>query len=233
VEEALPARYKGCMHAKLAGRLQRYFGLYLYRVMARPLDAQNAPPGGPVRFALIDEAELLLHCRDPELELPAYSVRASFERGDLCVGALQDGQLVGYCWFAFGPTPESGGTWLEIGRQATYSYRHFVRPGYRGRRIAAGMLRAVDSTLAQRERARCVALVYTHNRASIRASARSGALPTGYAACLRIFGHPLSWRSPGAKREGLRFFRPQSNLSLLSVAMRRLLSMLAATASRN
>jgi hypothetical protein len=55
----------------------------------------------------------------------------------------------------------------------------------------------------------------------------------GHAARLRLFGRVLSWRSPGAKREGLRFFRPQSNLSLLSVAMRRVASMLAATTPRN
>ena len=233
MERAVLARYKGCMHAMLAGRLQRYFGLYLYRVMARPLDGQDPPPAGPLRYALVDEADLLAHCRDPALELPAYSVSASFLRGDLCMGALQDGRLVGYAWLAFGATPESRGTWLEVGPQAGYTYRHFVRPECRGRRILAGMLRASDAALAQRARSRCVSLIYTHNRASIRASARSGAVTVGYAACLRLFGRPLSWRTPGAKREGLRFFRRQSNLSLLSVAMRRLASMLATTTSRN
>jgi GNAT superfamily N-acetyltransferase len=217
----------------LATLLQRYFGLYLYRVMARPLDANAPGPHGAVQFALLREAEVLAHCGDAELELPAASVRASFERGDFCVGALQDGRLLGYAWFAFGATPESGGAWVEVDRGAAYTYRHFVRPGCRGLGLAPRMLRGADDALAQRGRSRCVTLIYTYNRASIRASARSGALTVGYAARLRLFGRVLSWRSPGAKREGLRFFRPQSNLSLLSVAMRRVASMLAATTPRN
>lgn len=222
------------MHAKLAGLLQRYCGLYLYRVMARPLDLQAlAPTDSPVRFAPIGEAEVLRHCAEAELELSPASVRASFERGDLCIGALQEGRLLGYAWFAFGATPESGGTWIGIDRAAAYTYRHFVRPACRGKRLAAGMLLAADAALAQRGRTRCVTLVYTHNRASIRASGRTGARTIGYAACLRLFGRPLSWRSPGAKREALRFFRPQSKRSLVSVAMRRLASMLAATTPRN
>ena len=122
---------------------------------------------------------------------------------------------------------------MEFDRRAAYTYRHFVRRDERGRRLTPGMLRAVDLALAQHGRRRCVTLVYTHNRASIRASERSGARTVGYAACLNMFGRVLSWRSPGAKREGLRFFRPQSNLSLFSAAMRRLASMLAATTSRN
>src|SRR5262245_12305979 len=100
------------MHARLAGLLQRYIGLYLYRVMARPLEGRDLAPNGPVRFALLDEAEVLGHAADPELELSASSVRASFARGDLCVGALEAGRVLGYVWFAFAATPESGGTWV-------------------------------------------------------------------------------------------------------------------------
>lgn len=221
------------MHARFAGLLQRYLGLYLYRVMARPLEPLDHTPAGAVRFVRLGEVELLGHCGDAELELAPASVHASFERGDLCVGALQDQRLLGYVWFAFGATPEAGGTWVEFDRRSAYTYRHFVRPGCRGAGLAAGMLRAADGFMAQRGLARCVTLIYTYNRASIRASARSGALAVGRAACLRLFGRTLSWRSPGAKREGLRFFRPQSSLSRLSLTMRRLASMLAVTASRN
>src|SRR5262245_29782163 len=103
------------MHAKLAGLLQRCCGLYFYRVMARPLDRRAASPAsGPIRFVPVGEAEVLGHCADPELELSPTSVRTSFARGDLCIGALQEGRLLGYVWFAFGATPESGGTWIGI-----------------------------------------------------------------------------------------------------------------------
>lgn len=226
------------MHPRLAKLLQRHFGLNLYRVLVRPLGlAPAGAPGGALvggfRVALLEEAALLAHCRDPELELSQASVREAFARGDVCAGVLEDERLLGYAWFAFGATPESGGTWVGFAPQAIYTYRHFVRPGHRGRRLVAGLLSAADARGAQSGRASCLTLVYTHNRASIRATERSGARTVGYAACLKVFGRLLCWRSPGARRHELRFFRPQSNFRPFSFAMRRLASMLAATTSRN
>jgi GNAT superfamily N-acetyltransferase len=221
------------MHARITSRLQRHLGLTLYRVLSRPLDPAAAVTAGPLRFTLLSETELLPHCADPELELAAATARAAFARGDLCVGALEGERLAGYAWLAFGATPESGGVWVDFDPLAIYSYRHFVRPGCRGRRIAAGLLPAADALCAQRGRSRCVTLIYTYNRASIRASERSGARGVGYIATLRLFGRLLCWRSPGARRERVRLFKPQSNFRPFSFAMRRLASMLAATTSRN
>jgi GNAT superfamily N-acetyltransferase len=224
------------MFEKVMKRLERHLGLSVFRVLSRPLDLEAAPPApviGALRFTRMSEEELLPHCADAELELSATSVRAALARGDVCVGALLEGRLLGYAWFAFGATPESGGVWLEFGPRVRYSYKHFVRPGCRGQRIAAGLLPAADALCAERGRTHCLTLIHPHNRASIRASERSGARSVGYAACLKVFGRLLCWRSAGAQGLGLRFFRPQSNFSPFSLAMRRLASMLAATASRN
>jgi len=222
------------LHIRLSTALQRYCGLYLYRVLVRRLDpAPREALAAGIRFAPLEEAELRAHCADRRLELTWSSAQRSLARGDICVGAFDGDILAGYAWFAFGATPESGGVWVDVDSQASYTYRHFVRPSHRGRRLAAGLLHAADAPSAQRGCSRCVTLIYTYNRASIRASERSGARTVGYAACLRLFGRALSWRSPGARRERLRFFRPQSNFRPFSLAMRRLASMLAATTSRN
>jgi GNAT superfamily N-acetyltransferase len=222
------------MYAKIMTRLQRHFGLSLYRVLSRPLyPAPDSWAAGSVRFVPLGESELLGYCEDAELDLSAKTVRASLARGDLCIGALEAGRLLGYAWFAFGATPESAGAWVEFDPRARYTYKHFVRPECRGRRILAGLLLAADGLCAERGRKRCVTLIYTYNRASIRASERTGARAVGTIATLRLFGRLLCWRSPGARREGLRLFKPQSNLRRFSFAMRRLASMLAATTSRN
>lgn len=215
-------------------RLQRHFGLSLYRVLSRPLyPAPDSWAAGSLRFAPLGERELLAWCDDAELELSAGTARAALARGDLCIGALEDGRLLGYAWFAFGATPESAGAWVEFDPRTRYTYKHFVRPGCRGRRILAGLLLAADGLCAERGCKRCVTLIYTHNRASIRASQRIGARPAGYIATLRLFGRLLCWRSPAARREGVRLFKPQSNFRRLSLAMRRLASMLAPTTPRN
>jgi GNAT superfamily N-acetyltransferase len=222
------------MYAKIMSRLQRHLGFSLYQVLSRPLyPAPDSWAAGTIRFAPLSEAELLAWCEDPELELSARTVRAALARGDLCVGALEDGRLLGYAWFAFGATPESAGAWVEFDPRGRYTYKHFVRPACRGRRILAGLLLAADGLCAERGRKRCVTLVYSHNRASIRASERTGARATGHVATLRLFGRLLCWRSPGARREGVRLFKPQSNSRRFSFAMRRLASMLAASTSRN
>ncbi len=222
------------MHPRIAKLLQRYVGLNLYRVLVRPLGRVTAgAPIGGIRVELLDEVGLVAHCADPELELSPASVHEALARGDVCVGALEGERLLGYAWFAFSATPESGGTWVDFAPSATYTYRHFVRPSHRGRRIVGGMLLAADAEAVRRGRSTCLTLVYTHNLASIRATERSGARTVGYAACWKLFGRLLCWYSSGAREAKLRFFRPQSNLSPFSLAIRRLASMLATTASRN
>ena len=221
------------LHARLMRGLQRYCRLHAFRVLSRPLMPLEAASGGGLRFALLGEAELAPYCGDPALELPAASASRSFARGDLCAAAFDGEQLVGYAWFAFGATPESDGVWVQVASGACYTYRHFVRPSHRGRGIARALLRAADAATEARARNRCVTLIHTHNRASVRASERAGSRGAGYAAHLTVFGRLLCWYSPGARALGLRFFRPQSNLSRFSFAMRRFASMLAATTSRN
>jgi len=214
-------------------RLQRHLGLSVFRVLFRPLAGTAVNVADGIRCRLLAEDELLSHCWDRELELPEKSARAAFARGHVCVGALDGERLVGYAWFAFGATPESGGVWIDFAPHLRYSYKHFVRPSDRGRRVAAGLLPAGDAMCRERGRSGCLTLIHTHNRASIRASARAGSGLVGYAAYLRVFGRVLCWYSPGARALGLRFFRPQSNFRRFSFAMRRFASMLAATTSRN
>jgi GNAT superfamily N-acetyltransferase len=198
---------------------RRYMGLSVFRLLYRPVEGRaDADEGGC--FTELAEDRLLAYCADPALELSPASARAAFARGDRCVGALEDGRLLGYAWFAFTPTPESGGLWIDFDPDAAYSYRHFVRPECRGRRIAGRLLPAADALCAARGRARCLILIHEHNLASIRASERSGARSAGHAVCLTLFGRLLCWRSPGMKWHGLRFFRPRSTFGPLSAARR-------------
>jgi GNAT superfamily N-acetyltransferase len=224
------------MQANIMKRLQVHLGLSAFHVLARPLaDAASCDAHVPdgMRCRQLAEDELLSHCWDRELELPEKSARAAFARGDVCVAAMEGERLVGYAWQAFGATPESNGVWLDFAPQLRYSYRHFVRPADRGRRVAAALLAAGDALCRERGRTGSVMLVHIHNRASLRSCERAGARMAGFAAYLKVFGRVLCWYSPGAKALGLRFFRPQSNFRRFSFAMRRFASMLAATTSRN
>lgn len=191
-------------------RLQRLLNLEVCRVVTRPLCGDPRPQGtaDEILVRLMTQAALLPHCADPELELPEPQVRAAFGRGDLCVGALHGAKLVGYQWLAFGPTPHVDGIWVEFDPRSRYSYKKFVRPQYRGRRIAARLSRHADALCRHRGRGATVSFIDLHNRASWRSSARLGSRTAGYAGYLRFGDVFIALRSPGAKRCAFRFYRP-------------------------
>lgn len=203
------------MLAKLARRLLGQFTLEVCRVVTRPLYPEPQAHGTPqhIRFALMSEADLLPHCADPDLELPERHVRCAFARGDLCVGAMDGETLCGYQWLAFRPTPHVNGIWVQFDQRARYSYKKFVRAGYRGQRIAAGLSSHADALCVQRGRTSTVGFINVRNNASWRASARLGSRTAGYAAYVRISGRFIAFRSPGAKRCDFQFYMPATPAS--------------------
>src|SRR3954468_13524126 len=123
--------------------LRLFFKLRLFRITRRPLREQSYLPAG-IRLRTADEKELLRYCGESEIQLPEHHVRAAFARGDLCAVAFVGGRLVGYEWFAHGWSPHIDSVWVEFDTNARYGYKQFVRPQYRGRRIAAGLSTHAD-----------------------------------------------------------------------------------------
>jgi GNAT superfamily N-acetyltransferase len=198
--------------ALLAPRLKRYLGLWICRVMSRPLGGVAPGAHNPqVANRLMTEAEMLGYCDDCELELTPEKVRSAFGRGALCVGALHDDALLGYIWLAFGSTPHVGGVWVDFPPDARYSYKSFVRPLWRGRRIAAGLAAHADELCLKRGRTRTVAFIELHNYASIRSAERMGTKTVGFAGYLICLGMVLAFHSPGARRFGFRFHKPKAD----------------------
>lgn len=191
--------------------LRRYVGLHLCRIVSRPLseDPIAVTPLNPgISYRLIGDCELLQHCADPELDLPEHHVRRACRRGDLCVAAFHGTQFVGYQWFAFGPTPHVNGIWVDFDAGACYSYKKFVRPQYRGQRIAAGLTTYGGCSCMQRGYRRTVAFINLDNEASWRAASRVGNRTVGYAGYVNWLGLFLSFRTPGATSYGFRFYTP-------------------------
>jgi GNAT superfamily N-acetyltransferase len=202
----------------LMPRLRRYLGLSLCRVMSRPLgEVALSADGLQVSNRLMTEAEMLAYCDDDELELSQEKVRAAFRRGSLCVGALRDGTLLGYVWLAFGPTPHVNGVRVEFPPDARYTYKSFVRPLWRGQRIAARLAAHGDALCVKRGRTRTASFIDIDNYPSIRSSEAMGTKTVGFAGYLHCLGMVFAFRSPGAKRFGFRFHKPKADVrSLIS-----------------
>jgi hypothetical protein len=188
--------------------VKRRFQLELCCVLVRPFGAarqtlQRSAAG--LTYRALAEPEALAWCSDPELELNASQVQAAFARGDVCLGAFDGTRLVGYGWLAYEPAPHTGGAWVHFDPEGRYSYKKFVRPGDRGRRVAHGLSALADAPVFVRGRRFTISFVDLLNRASLRSTLRSGSRKVGFAGIVRLGRHALALASPGARRYGFRF----------------------------
>jgi hypothetical protein len=181
--------------------------LDLCRVLARPFGAalRTLQRDGRIALRALTEPEALAWCGDPELELKPDQVQAAFGRGEVCLGAFDGGRLVGYVWLAYGPAPHTGGMWVQFDPRGRYTYKKFVRPAYRGRKVAHGLSALGDAPAFARGREFSLHFVALGNRASLKSALRSGSRTVGYAGVLRCGQLSMPFRSPGARRYGFRF----------------------------
>lgn len=198
-------------HERLARGLARRAGLRAFRFFRRTLDPA-AVPVAPAGLALrvLWEQDVAPLCRRPELDLQPAKVSAAYARGDLCAGAYESDELVGYCWFAFAPSPHLDGVWVDFHEEGVWMYKSLVIPSHRGRGIAPALYRFTDWLCTERHRAFSISCIESHNRPSIAAILRTGYAAAGYAAYLRGKGTLLAWTSPDARRMSVRFYVPAS-----------------------
>lgn len=191
-------------------RLARHAGVRLFRFFCRPLDAKAPPPSLPrVSIRVLREDDVVPLCADPDLDLRPEKVRAAYQRGDVCVAALEGSTLAGYCWLAFAPLPHLDGVFVQFAGDVVWTYKSLVRPSHRGRGIAPALYRHADAACLERSRNRSLVCVESHNVASIAAALRAGYENAGRAAYVRRGSFFADWYSPGlVQRHGLSFFVP-------------------------
>lgn len=203
--------YIRAIYALVMTRLYRHLGFGFCRITGRPLAIRPILSAQRNReYKTLTEAELLGFSKDPDLDMMEDLVRAALKRGDVCVGAIQNGVLIGYSWFAFEAAPHLDGLWVAVAREARYGYKSFVRPEFRGDHVATDVSIFSDEICMKKGKTFALGFIDTHNFASYRAARRAGARTLGYACylnCGRIF---FSWHSPGAKKHGFRFYKPEA-----------------------
>jgi GNAT superfamily N-acetyltransferase len=155
------------------------------------------------------EAELLRWCSEPELELNEQRVRSALARGDLCLGAFHGERLVGYQWIGLGSTPHVAGLWVQVKPDDCYIYKKFVRPAYRGQRIAGQLNVHANQIAARHGRTRIIHLIDLANLPSWQVAKRIGSSTVGYAGYIAWFTVPIPFHSPGATNHGFRFYDPR------------------------
>ena len=190
--------------------LKSHLGLHLYVLQVRAQDPDAAvpalPPGVSLRIA--SREELLRASADLTLALAPESIEAALDRGDLCVAAFEGDRLIAYVWRAFGPTPAEDGLWITVPKPFRYGYKSFTRPDYRGRHIQQALSFATDRLCLERGFTQGLSYVETHNYPSLMSNLRHGNRTVGHLGYFTWFGRHLTFRTPGARRLGVRFFLP-------------------------
>ena len=190
----------------LARQLARRGRLHVLRVFHRPLDAAARFPALPgFELRALSLSEVRHYSDDAALQLREPMISEVLGRGDLCLGALQAGNLVGYLWVAYAAAPHVDGIWVKVPPRAVYVFKSFVPPAHRGRGIAAALYRAVDSLAARPDREAMVSCVELHNYPSIAVTLRTGNRPLGALAYWRAGRWFAAFHSAGVRRMGLRF----------------------------
>ncbi len=163
--------------------------------------------GGPVRYKLCEEAELLEWRSDLELELEPAKIAAAFGRGDGCVGAFLGERLIGYFWYSFSDTPHTVDIWVRIPHCARYAYKALIRRSHRGRGLGQEMYERAGAICPLRGRSIGITFIYVDNLPSIRAAEKAGWRTIGFAGYLgkgRVF---VPFRSLAVRCIDFRFFQ--------------------------
>jgi hypothetical protein len=172
-------------------------------------DDPRLPPLPDGRYVRIATPEELLEAgTDPVYQLDPEFIHAAIAKGDLCVALFQERRLLAYFWKATGKTPHLGGLWVQFATGYCYSYKAFTHPDFRQGGLQRIVATWTDPLLRRRGYSHSIGFVETHNFPSIRASERRGAVKAGYAGYVQVFGNVYTFRTPGAKHHGFRFFIP-------------------------
>lgn len=185
--------------------------LVLCRVLVR--DLSEAPPERPddddlqIRIASFDELRAAATAAQASGLTPDF-VDAAEGRGDVCIAAFDQGQIVAYVWRSFSRAPHEDSIWVQVESPYWYTYKMHTVPAYRGRRLAGLLTRSGDQVCRTRGLRAGVGFVETHNYPSLHANRHAGARPVGFAGYLRVLGRVYPFRTPGAARHSFRFVRP-------------------------
>jgi GNAT superfamily N-acetyltransferase len=162
---------------------------------------------GSIEFRALAADEIRRFAADPLNDLSPEMAERLEAGTDTCFGALGDGRLLNYSWYALGSIePEHAqGVPVAFPSDAVYLYKAYTPPKLRGARLHQATFLHAIRTFAERGYTRVIAIVESGNWASLHSHARLGFRPIGRLTTigrgpLRCEFHPRL-----ARQRGLRF----------------------------
>jgi hypothetical protein len=195
--------------------LASVFGIRIYGIYNRPVETHTGPdpvvPGFTFRlYSAGEEAELFAAAVRPELGITGSFVKSAFGKGDICSATLYNGQIVSFQWSAYTPTHDHDGVYIEFGGECQYNYFSYSLPEFRGRHLPRIFKPLRDRVSIARGCTHCIAYISIDNDASIRSAIANGNRRVGFAGYISRRSMFLAFRTPGARKCPMRFFKSTS-----------------------
>ncbi len=202
------------LYALLLGICRKFLTFNISAILCRPLVRTNSSTSNPegCQFSILTEQELLDFSHNRALEIDDTRIKDWLARGELCIGATVDGNLVAHDWRAYSATPHDRkrNIWVDFNADAGYGRYSFTLPAYRGKHIMPSLWAFGDNYCLDKGKTLSISYIETDNYPSMRAAMRGGYPVVGYAGFIYLFGKLFSFRTAGAKQHGFRFFTPRS-----------------------
>ena len=193
--------------------LEKAIDLHVFRVNRSPHAAGEELPAEIAQrfeFRVLTAEEVRRFAQDPNVEMTPAFADECLARGDYCFGVLCGDELAAYDWRGLGrPVPLSSDLEAHYAYPGqVYGFAMYTRPEFRGLHLQFYNVHRADARLLAEGHTHTVGYVALQNFASVRNLSRlKGQVFVGLAGYLRIFGHYVTFRSPGARRYGFRIAR--------------------------
>jgi hypothetical protein len=204
------------LYAGVMSRAERWFGLRLFRVRARPLVGTRSLPPLPSGWSVrqVTRQELVGQLEVPELHLGGAFFESSASTSAIMTGVFRENRLVSYAFATSHGVPAADGMWVRCEHPYRYSFKSFTHPEYRGRRLSTYASLASDSMFLNRGYTHAISYTDTHNFASINTESSKGNVLIGFAGYVKIGSICFAFRSPGCRRVGFGFYHPNDERRL-------------------
>lgn len=198
------------LYAAIMLRVERWFGLRVFRVRSRPLvESPNLPPlpaGWSVRQ--VAESKLRALAEDPELDLAADFVEWAIVSAATMTVVFEHDRAVAYAFAIAGRAPADDGVWVQCEYPSRYSFKSYTRPEHRGKRLSTYASLCSDAVFMRRGYTHALSFANTSNYASIRTEADKGNRVIGIAGYVVLRWLRFTFHSRGCRRAGFALFVP-------------------------
>lgn len=158
---------------KISSTKLSYFIFYSrFFILSFPVSENNVGQGISsltTRIASITE----LNCLNRLFPNETYPIR--FNRGDICVIAERDGQIIGMEWMQFNKEKEGGIDYaISLPEKSIWVHDAFVEPAYRKKRVWGNLISEIIKYCQRNSLSKVYTAIYSENEISMKVHSRYG-----------------------------------------------------------